>query len=218
VYHSLTFGCNKINTFYANALYSTPSPFEPQWLTIKFKSMCASSKEAQDFHVFHWCLICYSSVNLSHTSGEPISAVPYNCRSRVDSIQADLKGADLDFLGGKAVKVRMVWPSFPLQQAPNFIRSDSKGGDARCQCTSHVVSFVNRSRSISVEGKSRSISIFVEDNLCHKESMEHLLRTNLLQWTPFVLMKGAIKKSQILNKYYCCTAGGVRKTLEVEEE
>jgi hypothetical protein len=32
------------------------------------------------------------------------------------------------------------------------------------------------------------------------------------------LMKGAIKKSQMLNKFYCCTAGGVQKTLEVEEE
>ena len=49
----------------------------------------------------------------------------------------------------------------------------------RCQCTLHVVLFVNKSRSISVEGKSRSIS--VGDNLCHKESMEHLSRTKLLQ-------------------------------------
>ena len=48
-----------------------------------------------------------ATVNLSHTSGERLLAVPCHCRSRVESKQADLKGAALDFFGGKAVKGRM---------------------------------------------------------------------------------------------------------------
>ncbi len=96
--------------------------------------------------------------------------------------------------------------------------SDSKGegGDARCQCTSHVVSFVNRGRSISVEGKSRSIfvgrqSVSYRINGAFTKDKSAAIDTIRVD-------EGGNKKVTDFEEILLRKAGGVRKTLEVEED